>query len=99
MNPSTHEHELLTLLARYTGLQWSFADADKKVLGVPGRWQLMLENPADDMHPFWYWHLDHANQWFDSKNAAALNLLKSWVNFIDANQRGTMATPMHAGAS
>jgi hypothetical protein len=44
----------------------------------------MPENPADDMHPFWYWHLDHANQWFDSKNAAALNLLKSWVKFLDA---------------
>ncbi len=84
MKPSTHEQELLTLLARYTGLPWSFADADKKVLDVPGRWQLMPLNPSDDMNPFWHWHLDHASQWFASKNAAALNLLKSWLKFNDA---------------
>jgi hypothetical protein len=88
MKPKEHETELLVTLAWYTGMRWSFADADKRLLGVAGRWQLMPLQPADDDHPFWSWHLDHARQWFDSKNAAAVSLLASWARYADATSIG-----------
>jgi hypothetical protein len=72
---------LLGILRRVTGIQWEWYWGDKKLLGVEGTWQLMLLNSKDE-GDFWWWHLEHSRQWFDSKHEATTALLTSWFSYM-----------------
>gem|GEM_PF-6299067 len=80
---------LLDILRCVTGLPWEWYWGDKKMLGVEGTWQLMPLKPKDE-GDFWWWHLKHSRQWFDSKHEATTALLTAWFSYmsnVEAHER------------
>jgi hypothetical protein len=80
-----HSGDLEQMLFEYTGIRWEFVD------GLPyehiSMVQIMPLDPADDLHPFWYWHLDNSRQWFLTRMEASVSLLISWLLFRHQSDR------------
>lgn len=67
-----HDKPILLTLQQLTGIKWQFYWGDKIALRLEGCYQLMPSNSLDE-NDFWYHHIEHDRNWFDSKPEAALS--------------------------